>query len=92
MWVLPYWIHATLAKDLNSRLCAEVRTASIIASVRNNDTREREFLRSYPEVVNYLLKQYAAGQAMAGYDTAILFYVQPSNMNPHLHTEYLVVE
>lgn len=56
MWVILQNIHETLDNALNGRMCAEERTILILALVRNNDTRSRENLLAYPEVVNFSVR------------------------------------
>lgn len=55
MWVLPYIVHETLANVLSSRVYAEASLAPFAATVQNQKPRLRNLLRSYPEVVYYLL-------------------------------------
>lgn len=81
VWVLPHFVHETLANALQFLMYAEDVTVPIIFLVCNNDTRSRKLLRYYPEMVNYLLKTYATYHSVAKYDTAILHYMQPSNMD-----------
>lgn len=92
MWVLPHYLHETIANALKSRMCSEHRTNQIIASVCNRDTRSHKLLRSYLEVVNYLLRKCATGQKIAEYDAEILRYMQPANMNPKKYADDLVVK
>lgn len=83
MWVRPHFVKDTVANALNSRMCAEDRTAPLAATVRNNKIRPRKRLRSYPEVAKYLLKKYATDAAIAEYDATILRYMQPASMTPN---------
>lgn len=65
MWVLPHDGKKTLSNVHNRRTCAEDRSASLAASMRNKETRPRKLLRSYPELVTYLLEKFATDQAIA---------------------------
>lgn len=58
------------------------RLLPFAASVRNGEPRSRELLRSYPDVVNYLLNKNATNQVIAWNEAAITRYVQPPNMTP----------
>lgn len=91
MWVLSHYLKDTLANALNSRMCAEDRSASLPASERN-EPRSRKLLRSYPEVVNYLFKKISTDQAIAENDAAILRYMQPSGMTQQQYADDLVVK
>lgn len=57
--VLTRYVKETLANALNSRRCAEDRSAPLAASKRNIESRPQKLLRSYSKVVNYLLKKFA---------------------------------
>lgn len=46
IWVLLLYVYETLANALNNRKSAKDKIASIIISVRINETRSRECLRS----------------------------------------------
>lgn len=59
IWVLLHYVHKALANALDSRMCVEDRHTSIAASVRDQEPRSRNLLRSYPEVVNYMLEKFA---------------------------------
>lgn len=82
MCMLPHCVHERLSNGLNSHMFAEDRTALITSSVHNNDTRSCKLLRSYPEVVVYILKKYATDRALVEYDASSLRHVQPINMTP----------
>lgn len=78
-WVPPHYGPEALANVLYSRKCAEGRPAPFPTSERNDQDRSRKLLRSYPEEVNYFIKKYVTVQAIAGYETKILRYLQPAN-------------
>lgn len=54
---------------------AEDGTTWKIASVRNNNTNLCKLLRSYLEVVSYLMEKSATKQAIAEYDTENVRYM-----------------
>lgn len=56
MWVLPRYVHETLANALKRWMCVADRIAPIIFLVCKNGTRSHELLQYYPGVVNCLLK------------------------------------
>lgn len=56
MWVLPHYVHETLAMPPNNRMYAENRTTLIIAAVYIKGTKMRELLQFHPQVVDVLLK------------------------------------
>lgn len=56
MWLLPVFVREMLFNPLNIHICAVYRTAPLIAVVRSNDTRSRELLRFYAEVLTYLIR------------------------------------
>lgn len=60
--------------------------------MQNEQYWSHELLRSYPEVVKYLLRKYTADQAIVEYDAAILRYTQPANMNAQLYAEELIAK
>lgn len=82
-----HYDHETPANALKSRMCAEDRTAPIMASVRKIDSRSRKLIWCCLEVVNNLLKRYATDQAIVEYDAAILRYVQPAHRSPHQYAD-----
>lgn len=61
-------------------MCAKDSYTSFTVVVRNGDTVLRNRLRSYPEVVKYLLKNFTTDQAIAKLDAVILRHKQPLNM------------
>lgn len=79
IWVLPQYVHRTLANALSNRMCVENRTGPIIASVRSNETGQCKFVRRFQEVVNYLSNNNATDQAIAKYDIAIHRYMEPTS-------------
>lgn len=56
MWILTHHVKKKLAATLNGHLCAQYWLAPLAASVRHKHHCSRKLLRSFPEVVNYLLK------------------------------------
>lgn len=46
MWVLPHYISETLAKALNSCICAKDQSMPPAASVRNADNQSQKLSRS----------------------------------------------
>lgn len=73
-------------------MCAENRSTTFAAPVRNNEAGSHILLRFYPEVVKYLLEKYAVYQAISGNGAAILRYVQPWNMTSHEYANGLVAK
>lgn len=73
-------------------MCEEDRSAPLSASVRCDKTRPRNFWRSYPEVVNYLLKKFVTDQAFVEYDATILRYMQPTNMTSQQIADDLIAK
>lgn len=71
-------------------MCATGKSSPFAASTRNVDNRSRKLLRSYLEVVNYMLKKFATDKAIAEFDAAILRYIQQANMTPEQHANHLV--
>lgn len=61
--VLPHYVNETHPNTLNSHMCAMDMSSPIAASVSNVDDRSRQFLRSDPEVGNYLLKKFTSCEA-----------------------------
>lgn len=51
MWFLSHFVKVTIAKALNSRMCAENRMSPLTATMRYKDARPRKLLRSYPNAV-----------------------------------------
>lgn len=92
MWVLPHFVKETIANALNSRMCAEDRTAPLVATVRHDKIRHQKLLRSYPEVVNYLLKKFATGAEIAEYDATILRYMHPASMTHQQFADDLIAK
>lgn len=92
MWGLLQHVNEALANAFTSRMCEENRIAPVVALAPNNDTSSREVLRSYLEVVKYLLKKYAKNQTTAVYDAAILRYMLRANMIPKHYADDLVTE
>lgn len=61
-------------------MCAIDRHAPLAASARSEQQRSHKLLHSYPEAVDYHLKNYANDQAIAEYDASVLRYMQPASM------------
>lgn len=90
VWVLPHYVNKTLANALNNRICAEGRHSLFVASVPNEEARSRKQLRSYTEVVNYLVNKHETDESIAIHDTAILRYIKQSNMNIQKYADDLI--
>lgn len=76
MCVLSDYVKQTLANAMNRRMCAEEHLSPFAAPVHNAKTRSLKLLRSFPEVVNYLLKNYETDQAITKNDAAVLCYMK----------------
>lgn len=64
-----------------------------VASVRSAEPlRQKEFLQSYPVVVNYCLKKLISNKAIFKMDSVILFYTQLTSMTPTEYADYLYTE
>lgn len=92
MWALPHYVNETLANSLDSRMCATDKSYPIATSLRNVDNQSHKLLRLYPDVVNYLLKKFATDPAIAGFDAAILLYMQAGNMTPEQYADDVVAK
>lgn len=58
MRVLPFIVKNALATTLNSRMVTATHIAFVVASVNTvKPTTQQKLLRSYAEIVNYLLKK-----------------------------------
>lgn len=68
-------------------MCAEDRASPIIASGSNNDKRSQKISWSYPEVVNYLMKNYATNLAVAEYAAANLRYMRPVSITSQQYAD-----
>lgn len=73
--VLLHFVEETITNALNSRFCTTDKSFLLIISECNVDSQSWKRLRSYPEVVNYLLKIFATYQTSAEFDAVILWYV-----------------
>lgn len=80
MSVISHYEMETKANTLNSCMCTQNWIARLATSLRNEQLRSLKFLRSCPEMINYLLQKYATDQALAEYDATILRYVALTNM------------
>lgn len=58
MWLLTHFVLEMLIIVLNRRIYAKNRLATLVALVHNQKPRFRQLLRSYPEVINLLLKTF----------------------------------
>lgn len=85
--MIPLYVGNALADVLNDRMSVEDWLPSFAASVGNEEQRSKQLLLSYPEVVNYPLKKFAAHQAISEKDTAIPRYIVPPNMTPHQYAD-----
>lgn len=57
--------------------------APVFASVNTVKPKtQKNFLRSCPEVVHYLLQKFANNQTITEMDSAILGYTKPANITP----------
>lgn len=92
IWVLLRYVSETLAKALNSCMCATNRYFSFAALVRNVENWAPKLLRSYIEVVNYLLKKFATSRAITQFDSASLRSKQPATMTTQQYAEDLVAK
>lgn len=92
MWVLSNYINETLNNALNSRMCAEDWLSPFAAYVRNEDSSPRKMLRSYLEVVTYLLKKYATDQAGEESDAVIWRIVQLQIMALQKYADDLIAK
>lgn len=71
-------------------MSAATHIAPGVALVNTVDpTTRKKFLRSYPEVVKYLLKKFASDQAIAKMDPTILHYTQVAKMTLIRYTDDL---
>lgn len=75
MWPFPHYVKEILANILNSRMVAQDWLALLGAYVRNEQPRSYKLLRSYQEVINFLLKKYAIDPSITEYDAAIFCYL-----------------
>lgn len=71
MRVLLHNVTESLATALISRIRAGDRLSPIAVSVRNEEPRSRERLRSYPEPMDDLLKKYVTDPAIAENEAAV---------------------
>lgn len=92
MLVVPHIVKEPIANALNSCMCARVRTAPLAATVRYNKAWPRNLFRSSSNFVNYLLKKYVTGTAIAIHDVTLLFYMQPASNIPQLNTDSLIAK
>lgn len=90
MWVLPNYVKETLTNALNSPMCTEDRLLPFSAPMRNKEPRSLKLLRSYEEVINYLLRKYEIGKAIAEKNAMILLYVKSHYMTPQQYAEALI--
>lgn len=65
VWLVFHYVNETHANALNSRTCADGKSSTIAALVRNGDNRSRKLLRSYQELENHLLKMFDRDQTIA---------------------------
>lgn len=63
MCILPCYVNEILANALNSRMYATEKSSLIATTAKNVDNQSRKLLRSYPEVVGYLVKKVATDKA-----------------------------
>lgn len=72
VWVLLHYVKETRANELNSRMRAGNHLSMIAACMHKEEPVPRKVLRSYPEMVNYMLNKYAADPAIPKKDAIIL--------------------
>lgn len=90
MCVLPFFITNALVLTLYGRVSAPMNIEPNVAFVPLAEPlRQKKLFRSYPDVVNYLLKKVANGQAIAETNSAILRYTQPTSMTLMQYAEDL---
>lgn len=66
MWEFIFLVKNALSSTCNSYMSADTRIALAFASVYLAEPLgQKKVLRSYPEVVNYLLEKFASEQAIA---------------------------
>lgn len=65
MWILPHYVKQSIANNSKSHMCAMDKSSSFAFSLHNVDSRFRNFMRSYPEIVYYSLMRFATDQAIA---------------------------
>lgn len=92
VWGFSHYVTETLENELNSRVNAEDRLSTFVATVSNDDNRSRKLLQFYLEVMNYLSERYATAQAIAENEAEIVWYVQPPNVRIKQHTDDLIVK
>lgn len=66
-----YCVSETMANALSSWMCMDDHLLPFIACTRNETTKSRKPLRSYLDVMNYLLRKRATDQAIAKNDADI---------------------
>lgn len=74
MRVILHYGNKRLVNALNSCVSATGKSSHISLSFHSVDNGFCKFLRSYREVVDYLLKKFSTDQAIAEVDAAILWY------------------
>lgn len=92
MWVLSHVEHETHVNELYSCMHAKNSIAPYSISVRNQEQKSWNILRSYPEMINYFLKEIAEKQAIAGYDAWILEYMQQSSMTLQQNADDIIAK
>lgn len=90
--VLPQQLNETLANVLNSHLRATDKSYPVAASVRKVENRSCNLVRSYPEVVNHLLKKFGTDHVNAEFEAAISLYIQPANITPQKYADHLAAK
>lgn len=84
MWVSTHFCNNTLAIAFNIRMSDTDNPFPITDAVCNVIRQSRKLLQSYKELVNFLLVQFTADQAIAEFDVTIIRYIQLVNMEPDL--------
>lgn len=80
---LPFFDKNVLGTRLDSCMSKATNIASVVASVNSVESISHgNLLRSYPKLVNYLLKKFTNNEAIGKMDSAFLCYAQPTNMTP----------
>lgn len=78
---MPYFVSDQVALFLNSRVIKSDGTATAAAIITPNGLASKApQLKSYLEIVNHLLKQYAYDQATTDADAVISLFTQPAEM------------
>lgn len=90
VWVLPFFVESALRSTVNRHKSPATSIAAVVASVQLAGLlRQKKLLRSYSEVVNYLLKPFANDLAILKKDSTVWRYTPLPSMTPVQYTNDL---